>query len=171
MKKMLLSLTIMLSAFAAQAAVDNAVEVNLHSTVGRQCEIDLGGPSAPLASVSKTASIQKGLRDAFANDTITQTVYETCNEDYQINIKSEKGALESENGARLNYMVSYGADFTDKPSTELASPLAMVRLVDQSVAATPMFEQHILQLDFIKQPDLAKGHYQDKITMEMATKD
>lgn len=170
MKKLLLSLSLVVASLSAKAAVDNSIDINVAADVVRQCEVDLGGAAGAQASVAKEVTLQLPLRATSGNDVIDVPVFESCNEDYQINLKSENGGMLSDKGALIDYSVKYNAELDSNASALKVAMSSLPRTIDLS-ARTPRFEEKQLELSFAQSSSYPRGEYADKITIEMATKD
>lgn len=169
----------------AQAVVDNQIGVVLTSSIARSCLIDLAPAASPQqSSVSMDFPITRGPRDLMDTSFISVTVYETCNEDFAINIKSLNGGLKHDGSNFVKvYYFNYPGNAALEYSTSADSHSQSLRLlktisgwqaedpINRPDGTTPFFQPRTLTLATFKDADLPKGSYSDVLSLEMATPD
>lgn len=183
--KLFLSLAMLFSLSSAHAAVDNQIDINLSATVARSCLLDLAPAAEPSKlSDNKVMSLQLSPREAAASDVISIPVFETCNEDFKITLKSANGGMKHASSAFVkSYEVKYhqaGGEFVQQSSALSGAGMSITKTVAQwraedpvnhTEGMTPSFEQRSLILTAEKEADLPKGEYADVLTLEMSSVD
>lgn len=167
------------------AAQDNTVTATVNATVVRACMLDFApATSAPQTSLTiNNLVIALAPREAAGVTSETIIVYETCNENYKVLLKSLNGGLKHEtNGYVHAYSASYPRSVDTQSltmtSAELLGGVALNKTLADwrstrpgSEGLTPYFEPRSLIINISKKAALEAGYYSETISLEMSEMD
>lgn len=186
MKSKALLFLMLLAASSMAFAVDNQITIQANAEVTRSCMLDFAPANASQQSVLvfNALDITLAAREVDAGPEVaTATVYETCNEDYKIIMRSLNGGLKH---ASNGYVHAYSATYPrsndsvllSMQSSELFGGVAINKTVDDwrtnhpgNEGKSPYFEPRSFVISIPKSPNLQSGFYSDTISLEITEKD
>jgi hypothetical protein len=169
---------------------DNNLVVNLSAVVSRHCNLDFdsGSGSAQIVTEDRSAAVDKIFLSDIASALPEQelispmTVYETCNEGFQLSFSSANGGLALGNDPakrNVDYIIHYqGVDMSAEmaqSASSLSAPFVVKRDLSKYQAlagnANSSWQHSPASLKFgvVPQKGLPTGQYQDSIQISMST--